>query len=302
MNLHSYPSIFNMGHRMVADLLKGPVYVQEKVDGSQISFGLLNGELVMRSKGSPITIEAPQKMFQAAVETCLRLKPLLTEGWTYRGEYLAKPKHNALAYDRIPRNHIILFDINTAQETYLSYEQAMVEAADLGLEIVPLLYTGIVDTLGAFRAFLDRESVLGGQKIEGVVVKPVNYDQWGPDMKCLMGKFVSEAFKEVHGGEWRKANPQSGDIMQIVAAKYATPARWQKAVIHLREKGLVTDSPRDIGPLIQEAIADTLKECEEDIKRDLWEFAWSRISRQLTSGLPEWYKDELLKRQFEVSQ
>lgn len=302
MNLHSYPSIFNMGHRMVADLLKGPVYVQEKVDGSQISFGLVNGELVMRSKGAPITIEAPQKMFTAAVETCLRLKPLLTEGWTYRGEYLAKPKHNALAYDRIPRNHIILFDINTAQETYLSYEQAMVEAADLGLEIVPLLYTGMVDTLGAFRAFLDRDSILGGQKIEGVVIKPIDYNQFGLDKKCLMGKFVSEAFKEVHGGEWRKANPTNNDIMQIVAAKYATPARWQKAVIHLREKGLLTDSPKDIGPLIQEAMADTLKECEDDIKRDLWEYAWSRISRQLTSGLPQWYKDELLKRQFEVTQ
>ncbi len=90
--------------------------------------------------------------------------------------------------------------------------------------------------------------------------------------------------------------------MQIVATKYATPARWQKAVLHLREKGLITDSPKDIGPLIKEAIADTLKECEEDIKKDLWTYAWERISRQLTNGLPQWYKDELLKKQFEASQ
>lgn len=301
MNLHSYASIYNMGHRMVADLLKTPVYVQEKVDGSQISFGAINGELVMRSKGAPITVEAPQKMFQAAVETCLALKPLLVEGWTYRGEYLAKPKHNALAYDRTPKNHIILFDINTAQETYLVYDDVVTEAGRLGLEVVPLLYGGMVESLEAFRAFLERDSVLGGQKIEGVVIKPVGYNIWGPDKKVIMGKFVGEAFKEVHGGEWRKANPSNNDIMQIVAAKYATPARWQKAVIHLREKGLITDSPKDIGPLIKEAIADTLKECETDIKADLWTYAWERISRQLTYGLPAWYKDELLKLQFEVT-
>lgn len=300
MRLHSYASIYNLGHRMVADLLKGPVLVQEKVDGSQFSFGVINGELFCRSKGCTLTIEAPDKMFKAAVETCKALQPLLHDGWTYRGEYLAKPKHNALTYDRVPRNHIILFDINTSEETYLSYEGVCREAAELDLEVVPLLHSGTVASVTDFRAFLDRDSVLGGQKIEGVVVKPLNYDQFGPDTKCLMGKFVSEAFKEVHGGEWRKANPTNNDIMALVAGKYATPARWQKAVIHLREKGLMTDSPKDIGALIKETIADTLKECEQDIKNDLWQFAWERISRQLTNGLPQWYKDELLKLQFEV--
>lgn len=233
MNLHSYPSIFNMGHRMVADLLKGPVYVQEKVDGSQLSFGLVNGELVMRSKGAPLTVEAPEKMFKAAVDVCQKLKPLLKEGWTYRGEYLAKPKHNALAYDRTPTNHIILFDVNTSEETYLAYYEVEFVARELGLEVVPLIFEGVVETIADFRAYLERDSVLGGQKIEGVVVKPRNYALFGQDKKCIMGKFVSEAFKEVHGGEWRKANPSSGDILQIVATKYTTPARWQKAVIHM---------------------------------------------------------------------
>jgi hypothetical protein len=31
MHIHSYPSIYNFGHRAVASLLTGPVYVQEKV-------------------------------------------------------------------------------------------------------------------------------------------------------------------------------------------------------------------------------------------------------------------------------
>lgn len=37
---HSYPSIYNLGHRYIADLLTVPVIVEEKIDGSQFSFGL----------------------------------------------------------------------------------------------------------------------------------------------------------------------------------------------------------------------------------------------------------------------
>ncbi len=32
---HSYPSIYNLGHREVAEILKSPVNVEEKIDGSQ---------------------------------------------------------------------------------------------------------------------------------------------------------------------------------------------------------------------------------------------------------------------------
>ena len=54
--LHSYPSIFNLGHRAVAGLLGGPVIVEEKIDGSQFSFGVtVDGEIVTRSKGAAHT-------------------------------------------------------------------------------------------------------------------------------------------------------------------------------------------------------------------------------------------------------
>src|SRR5690242_11376793 len=100
---HSYPSIFALGHRYVADLLTVPVLVEEKIDGSQFSFGISTvGELAIRSKGAQMHIDAPEKMFQKAADTVKELKDVLTPGWTYRAEYLAKPKHNTLAYDRVP--------------------------------------------------------------------------------------------------------------------------------------------------------------------------------------------------------
>jgi hypothetical protein len=38
--MQSYSSIFNLGHKAVADIFKTPVLCEEKVDGSQFSFGV----------------------------------------------------------------------------------------------------------------------------------------------------------------------------------------------------------------------------------------------------------------------
>ena len=42
---HSYGKIFNLGHKETEALFDGPVVVEEKIDGSQFSFGSINGEL-----------------------------------------------------------------------------------------------------------------------------------------------------------------------------------------------------------------------------------------------------------------
>lgn len=297
---HSYSSIYNMGHKAIADLLKGPVYVEEKVDGSQFSFGVEeDGTIRVRSKGCEMIVDAPEKMFSLAVETVKALAHKLHPGWTYRGEYLRTPKHNALIYKRVPALHVILFDIETAECEFLPYQEKAAEAARLGLEVVPLLKEGIVASLDEFHALLDKESVLGGQKIEGVVVKPVGYGLYGMDKKVLMGKFVSEAFKEVHSKSWRQDNPTSGDLIASIAMEYTTQARWQKALQHLTESGIIKGTPQDIGALMKEVPEDVKRECEEEIKRKLFAFAWPHIARRVGHGLPQWYKELLLKQQFE---
>lgn len=292
---HSYPSIYALGHRTVADLFKSRVRIEEKVDGSQFSFGVFDGEYRARSKGAVLNLIAPEGMFIKAIEATKDL-PLI-EGWTYRGEYLAKPKHNSLVYERHPKRHVILFDINTGHEEYADRATLEREAERLGMECVPLLYDGVVEDMSVLRAMLSTTSVLGGQHVEGVVVK--SYDQYGPDKKLLMGKYVSESFKEVHAREWKRSNPSGKDFIQQIADKYHTQARWQKAVQHLKERGELTQSPRDIGLLIVEAAADIKKEEEEEIKSALFKYAWPKIQRIVTAGLPEWYKEELLKVQFD---
>lgn len=294
---HTYPKIWNVGNIELNTFFNESVQVEEKVDGSQFSFGVFNGEIKVKSKSKEILLDAPEKMFNHAIQTVNFLKPLLKDGWTYRAEYLAKPKHNALAYNRIPSNHLVIFDINIGEEAYLTYEDKKAEAERLGLEVVPLLYTGIINSPEQFLKLLDNTSILGGQKIEGIVCK--NYTKFGRDKKVLMAKYVSESFKEVHKSDWKVSNPGNADMIQILTTKYTSESRWNKAIQHIKERGELDNSPKDIGALIKEVQLDISTECKEDIKEELYKWAIDKILRGTTKGIPTWYKEQLVKSQFQ---
>jgi len=298
MELRSYPKILALGHAGLADLLTGWVVVQEKVDGSQISFGKRGDSLVVRSKSSEIHLEAVPKLFAAAVTTIEELWDKLVDGWTYRGEALQGPKHNTLHYERVPKGNVLLYDVDTGYEKYGSPRLLEDEAARLGLEVVPKVWEGNGSNLNLdmLKAFLSSMSILGGTKIEGVVIKAYGlYDRGG---KTIMGKYVSEAFKEKHTGEWKKANPSNKDVVMFLTSELRSEERWEKAIQHLRESGTLQSAPQDIGPLLKEIAIDTLAEERDHIKEVLFNRAWKQIQRGITQGFAQWYKERLAKEQF----
>ncbi len=301
---HSYPKVFNFGHAEVANVLAGDVNVEEKVDGSQFSFGEFGGKLRCRSKGREIPLDegdVTDKLFSAAVETVMDLfgGKYLRPGWTYRGEVLAKPKHNAFAYDRVPAGNIIVFDINPGHEAYLPYEEKVNEAARLDLETVPLLFSGHL-TQAMFDQLLETDSVLGGQKIEGIVIKPIE-PVYGRDAKALMAKFVSEAFREVHKKEWGESPRNSNKpALAILLEMFDTEARWEKAVQHLRDQGTLVGTPQDIGALMAEVKHDVWEEEQELIRQTLVDAFEKDFTRGMARRLPQWYKERLVKETFEA--
>jgi hypothetical protein len=294
----AYPKIYALGHPALTDLLNGPVVVQEKVDGSQFSFGLLDGVLACRSRGREIFLDAPDSMFKAGVEYIKTIEDRLVPGWIYRCEYLRVPNHNTLAYTRIPTHHLVLFDILIGLETYATRANLAFEAEKLGIDAVPYVYEGEID-LEKFQGFMARESYLGGQTVEGVVIK--NYGQWCQKTgHVLIGKYVSEDFKEIHQASWKENNPTRKDFMAMMIGKYKTTARWEKAVFRLRDSGNLENDPRDIGRLIKEVWPDVVAECKEEIMDDMWKFFSKDLQRGVTGGLPEWYKQRLVHQQFEA--
>jgi hypothetical protein len=238
-------------------------------------------------------------MFTKAVASVQERAALLHEGWVYRAEYLQGPKHNTLAYEREPKGNLVLFDAHpdSAAQGFTTPAALEAEAARIGLDSVPVLFDGIIKTSEQLKALLETTSFLGGVHVEGVVAK--NYHQFNSvDQRFCVGKFVSEAFKEKHQGEWKKSNPSTKDVVTHLIEQLRTEARWQKAVQHLREEGVLTETPQDIGKLIVAAQTDIKEEEEDAIKQVLFTHFWPAIKRGVISGLPEWYKDQVLTHAF----
>jgi len=292
--IHSYSKLYNIGHKAVEDLLNGEVLIQEKLDGSQISFCKTGDDIRIRSKGAIIHPEAPEKMFSKGVEWIVKKKEDLHEGFIYRGEYLRQPKHNVLTYNKVPDQHIAIFDIETTPSHFLSPTEVMYEATRLGFGWMPFCWA-TVKSAEDIKEFLEWDSFLGGTKVEGIAIK--NYSRYTIDGKVMMGKYVSERFKEVH--RTKKYRTTSKDIIESLTDMYKTEARWLKAIHHLRDMGELEDSPRDIGKLLKEVQTDVYNECADEIKEILFKWAWKGLSRSLTRGIAEWYKDQLLEKQFE---
>lgn len=288
----SYPKIYALGHAALKNLYNGNVIVEEKIDGSQFSFCKLNGEIKCKSKNKEIEVYNPEKMFIQAVETVKELAPILHNGWTYRAEYLRQPKHNTIEYARTPKKNLIIFDINDGMESYLNGYDKVAEANRIGLEVVPHIGTGFCtkNDLSEIDTWLTIESILGKATIEGVVLK--NYGQFGSDKKVLMGKYVSEKFKEENGANWKK---ESKPAIQFIIDKYRNENQWKKAIQHLKEAGDLTNTSRDIGNIIKEIQTDLIVECKEDIKDMLWVQFSKKVLQGCISGFPEFYKRYLIE-------
>lgn len=230
-----------------------------------------------------------------------RRKEVLNPGWVYRGEVLDKRQHNVLTYNRTPVENIILFDVERGEGDFLSHEELIAEGLRVGLEVVPALLHNSTLNMDTFNALLQTESILGGVKVEGIVLKPMTRNLYGEDKKLLMAKFVSEEFKEKHRTEWKGIHGEEGSrtVLERLAAALTTEARWNKAIIHADEEGQLLREPKDIGQLIRSIQADTFAEEEDYIKGVLFAWAKKDLARRVIHGFPEWYKKKLIKEQLD---
>lgn len=291
--VRSYPKVYNIGHKAIRNIFEDPVYLEEKFDGSQANFGIIDGELKFKSKNKVWPIHGPCDMFQEGVDYLKSVEDRLEEGWVYRAEYFQKPKQNSIAYDNLPENHFVLFDVMVGPGDYLDPKQLSEIAEDLGIHPPNIYGYERLDGVAEIKPLLKRESALGGAKAEGVVIK--NYFRFGRDKKPLFGKLVREDFREKNQRNHKK---QGKSVIQEIIDELKTEARWKKAVQHRREKGEFQCAPQDIGPLIHEVQEDIKEEEEEYIKQKLFSEYWDDIRRAVTAGLPEWFKEKLAEGEF----
>ncbi len=296
--IKAFPKVFTLGQDYIRDIFDGPVEVTEKIDGSQFDWGKINGELFMRSKGKIIFAAAPEKMFLQAIDYVQSIEAIIPDNTVFYAEYLKTPKHNTLKYERVPLNHLMLFGVSDAYGS--KFNMGTAEYSEmLQIDHVPLIYYGHIGNMEELAAMLETDSILGGCKVEGVVVK--NYAKQfllgGQPMPLMMGKFVSENFKEVNQKTWKGEHTGKGK-WELFCEAYRTPARWNKAIQHLADIGELENSPRDIGKLIKEIQRDITEEEKQTIMEFLFREFGNEVLRKSIAGFPEYYKEKLAERSF----
>lgn len=297
--ISTYPKIWHLGASEIRDnLFKGGVEVTEKIDGSQIGFGLLSdGKLCIRSKGAIIYkdeyVRVPDKLFKAAVEYIVSIKDKLHPETSYYGEVVSSNKHNTLKYNSIPVNFVALYGIQSKGYWVDDHDILTTEADKLGFSSVPLLYRGVITGKEQVDEFLKTESFYGGTKIEGVVIKNYNQAAVSAFSTMCFGKYVSEAFKEANHAGWS----QKPSSLEQFYANFTNKVRWEKTLQHLRDDGKLTDSPKDIGTIIEATLADFVTEEKENVKEQLYGMYIRQVKQMVVKGLPEYYKAKLAEKQ-----
>lgn len=299
-NIEAFPKIFTIGQRFIETIFDSSVEITEKVDGSQFAFGKVDGELVMRSKGQMVQwVQDSAGMFAKAISYVKSIADKLPDNIIFYCEYLNSPKHNKLCYGRVPLNNLVLFGIMMKVDgeegmQIVSEHSSLREFADnLKIDCIPLVYSGEIKSIDEIKELLNRESYLGKAKIEGVVVKNYNQHMYvgGVEFPVMTGKYVSEEFKEVMNmSKGHNSNPWI-DFKN----SYKTEARFDKAYQHLRDNGLITSSPKDIGAIIKDVMTDVEAEEKENITNFLWSYFGKDLLKSVADGVPVWYKNKLLE-------
>jgi hypothetical protein len=297
--LNTIPKIHKLGERANRTIFSGPVVVQEKYDGSQFSFTWLPSYskavdvLVCRSKGK--ILSADPGMFKQAADKAglLAATGALIGGAQYQCEFLAKPKHNVLTYSRTPAGFLVLFDIIGPDGKYWSDPEAVRQhALSIGLEPAQQFYCGYLTAGGGWEQdFLNCESSLGGTKVEGFVIKNYALPHAERENHPMTAKVVSAAFKERHAAACGKPSKNAGqtEIVTRIANTLLCEGRYLKAVQRLREAGKLTESAKDIGPLLAEVHRDIDEEEVDYLKEELYNAFIKEVKRQVAHAAAQWY-------------
>ena len=93
-------------------------YIEEKVDGSQLSF-VVSEELTVTFYNKGSTINPTNKVFLKTINmiTTLASKKIFNSTYVYHGEAVCSSRHNVVQYERYPKYYFILFDIQTPSGT-----------------------------------------------------------------------------------------------------------------------------------------------------------------------------------------
>jgi hypothetical protein len=233
-----------------------------KIDGSNLSAAVHDGNILMTCGSKPCHNSVGFKEARRSL-TNLMKQQALNPALVYHMEFVGRLRHNIVVYERLPRHHVVVFDIQDRKTKRWFTEQEIAdECARAGLEHTDVFWdnatrTGIcaflvnesnstdgyVDDPVAFaklvlQAIADgRVQVkMGGIPEGGVLKHRAYFDLNKGIVVCKKRKFVTSDFKEIR--HVKKPTPPLLRVtkhFQWIGSLFDVPARFRKAYQRLRD-------------------------------------------------------------------
>lgn len=205
MKYKSYIHIEKLGNTEVLGIENGTCFVFPKLDGSNASVWMDNGEIMAGSRTRQLSLEKDNAGFYAWVLTQPKLRLYLTEHPNHRlyGEWLVP--HTLTHYRKDAWRRFYIFDVavgiedSEQEELFLSYDIYNVELEKFGLDYIIPMYRVENATYEYLHGSLEHNKFLiddDGKVGEGIVVK--NYDYVNKYGRVIWSKIVRQDFKEAN--------------------------------------------------------------------------------------------------------
>mgnify|MGYP001580238443 FL=1 len=267
-NFRSYGKIHRLGKEETEGILKGNCFVQEKIDGANVSVWIdSNGEMKMGSR-TRILGNEEFNGFVPYVKKHEGVKKILSEHpkWRLYLEWLVR---HTIAYKETAYKKAYLFDIFD-QETgkYLPHDRVLSLAKQYEIETVPFHGKFENPTVEQLTEFVGKTEF--GDRGEGIVIKNLDFVNTFGDQ--AFAKIVTESFKEDNGIMFGGNNKHSDTYYEMyVVNKYMTLPRVKKIMDKIQpeinEKLSMKDVPRVMNSAYHDMLSEEIWSIQKDVPR-----------------------------------
>ncbi len=179
----------------VADWLRSPVVVEEKLDGANVSLWWAEGAVRVAPRGGPDAMDRAGQLGRLrawAADRSDRLEPLLADGWVLYGEWLWM--RHGVAYDALP-DWLIALDLWHPANGFRDVSERDARCAAAGLSLPPRLFTGVLVNRKSVGRLMERSVWAPGSPPEGVIIRG------GRGERC---KVVRDGFVRRDDASWSR--------------------------------------------------------------------------------------------------
>jgi len=295
-----YIDIERLGKEDSDGILLGTCYIFPKIDGTNASIWLENGEIHFGSRTRDLSVLNVNDNFDfrstwgynnhLQITNYLELYP----HYTLYGEYLVP--HSLKTYRQTAWKKFYVFDVyNNNTNEFLSYEEYKSTLEAYGIEYIPILKIIENPSIKQLEKIRDENTYLienGQGSGEGIVIKQYNWTN--KFHRIVYGKLVRNKFTEANMKAFGGDKIQQGEklIETEVVLKFVTKGRINKILEKMKAEK----------PWEQKRIPELLNKVYNDfVTEEIWEIIkeWKRpiinfkILFQLSTGKIKELKQEL---------